>query len=209
MLGVSTVALGVRMLDVQAEYNIPIPTGSRFSYKTYMPLRLRAEAACKSAIYLRTINPDLEDSEVSTEDIAKLIKKNVENVEPSSDELADVFKSPEASIRIHAIMRGYDHMIVENAVRIRNYVTNKLIEESNNADPKIRMQALIQLGKITDVGLFTERSEINVNSKSTLEITNTLREKLTSIINKDVEDANIVVEVVKEVDIEAEFRDII
>ena len=197
------------MLDIAVDYGIPVPISCSINTKSYMSLRERAEAACKSAIHLQGANQNLEDTGSSTEKIVNLVKKDVQNVQPNYNELHDVFSSPSAAIRINAIMHDYDHMIVENAIRIRNYVTNKLIEESANNDPKIRMQALIQLGKITDVGLFTERTEININAKTTVEITNTLRDKLASIINKDIEDADIIVDTVKDIDVGAEFKNIL
>ena len=197
------------MLDIAVDYGVPVPMSCSINTKSYMSLRERAEAACKSAIHMQKANQNLEDTGSSTEKIVNLIKKDVENIQPSHNEMHDVFSSPSATIRINAIMRDYDHMIVENAVRIRNYVTNKLIEESTNNDPRIRMQALIQLGKITDVGLFTERTEININAKTTVEITNTLREKLALIINKDVEDADVIVDTVKNIDVGAEFKNIL
>ena len=196
------------MLNIQAEYDVPIPTliPGINNYKEYMPLRKRANAACKAAMYLQANNADIEGVEVRYEDIAKIIKKDINNEEINSKDIDNIFSSVEAAVRINEILKGYDNIIVENAIRLRNYVTNKLIEESTNKDPRIRMQALIQLGKITDVGLFTERTEVNITARSTVEITNALQEKLTSIINSDVEDAKIVVKVIKEIDIAEEFK---
>ena len=55
------------------------------------------------------------------------------------------------------MLTEYDKGLINAAHRLRNYVTNRLLEESNNADPKIKIKALELLGKIGDVGLFTER----------------------------------------------------
>jgi hypothetical protein len=84
--------------------------------------------------------------------------------------------------------------VVNDAKRLRNYVTNKLVIESENMDARIRMRALELLGKISDVGLFTERTEITVNNRSTVELEDSLREKLRRIMGtSDAEDAKILI----------------
>jgi hypothetical protein len=83
--------------------------------------------------------------------------------------------------------------VVKDSRRLRHYVTNKLILEAENPDPRIRMQALGLLGKISDVGLFTERTEITVNNRSTVELENSLREKLRRLMNTDdAEEAKVI-----------------
>jgi hypothetical protein len=68
-------------------------------------------------------------------------------------------------------------------------VTNKLIEETENPDPRIRIRALELLGKISDVGLFAEKSEVTVTHQTTDDLKDTLREKLSRLVNPEVEDA--------------------
>ena len=63
-------------------------------------------------------------------------------------------------------------------------VTNKLVEETENPDPRIRVKALELLGKMSDVGLFTERSEVTVTHQTSDELREKLKEKLLRL--KDV-----------------------
>ena len=93
---------------------------------------------------------------------------------------------------LNALLSEYDHMVIKDAQQVRTYVTNRLLEESNDDDPKIRMRALELLGKITDVGLFTERQEVTVKHQSTEELEDLLRNKLSRLIDGDVSDAEIV-----------------
>ena len=88
------------------------------------------------------------------------------------------------------IIAEYSHAVVDRAVQIRHLVTNKLILESDNPDPKIRIRALELLGKISDVGLFTERSEVVVTHQSSSELEERLRSKLRLLM--DAEDADVV-----------------
>ena len=88
------------------------------------------------------------------------------------------------------ILDEFSHAIVSNATEVRRLVTNKLILESDNADPRVRIRALELLGKITDVGLFTEKTEITVTHQSTEELRKSLREKFNKIMNPEPETPN-------------------
>jgi hypothetical protein len=68
--------------------------------------------------------------------------------------------------------------VVDHAVEVRHLVTNKLLEESQNPDPRIRIRALELLGKVSDVGLFTEKYEVTVTHQTTDDLRHKLREKL-------------------------------
>jgi len=99
---------------------------------------------------------------------------------------------PAVMRHLNALLSEYDHMVIKDAQQVRTYVTNRLLEESNDDDPKIRMRALELLGKITDVGLFTERQEVTVKHQSTEELEDLLRNKLSRLIDGDVSDAEII-----------------
>lgn len=76
-------------------------------------------------------------------------------------------------------------------MQLRHLVTNKLIIESDSPDAKTRMRALELLGKISDVGLFTEKSEVTITHQTTDDIKEKLRAKLAKIVNpeEEIEDA--------------------
>jgi hypothetical protein len=85
---------------------------------------------------------------------------------------------PPVVMQVNAILSEFSHAVVQNAVQIRQLVTNKLIMESVHPDPRIRLRAMEMLGKISDVGLFTERSEVTINHQSNDELKNRLRSKM-------------------------------
>jgi len=92
---------------------------------------------------------------------------------------------PPAAVMLTAeILKNFGHEIVTDAVKVRHLVMNKLVQESENPDPRIRIRALELLGKITDVGLFTDRSEVTVTHQTTEDLREKLREKLLKL--KDV-----------------------
>ena len=71
---------------------------------------------------------------------------------------------------------------MESATHIRHLVTNKLLLETENPDPKVRIRALELLGKMSDVSLFAEKSEITVTHQSTDDLREKLRVKLNKLV---------------------------
>ena len=93
-------------------------------------------------------------------------------------------------------------------MQIRHLVTNKLIEETENPDPRVRIRALELLGKISDVGLFSEKTEITITHQTTDDIKERLRAKLTKLVNPEQNQDDVVDAVVvddEEINVDAEF----
>ena len=87
-----------------------------------------------------------------------------------------------------AILKRYDFQAVADAQQARNLITNKLIELSDCGDPKIEIKALELLGKHSDIGIFTERSEITVHHTSSKSLENSIKERIKRLLNTDVAD---------------------
>ena len=90
-------------------------------------------------------------------------------------------------------------------MQVRHLVTNKLIEETENSDPRVRIRALELLGKISDVGLFAEKSEVTITHQTTDELKERLRSKLALLINPERQYATSVVLDGEAIDINAEL----
>jgi len=85
------------------------------------------------------------------------------------------------------LLNEYDKQAVDSATQLRVYITNRLIIESDHKDPKQRMAALVNLGKISEVGLFAERKEITVTHQSTEDLEAQIKEKLAKIYEVEAE----------------------
>jgi hypothetical protein len=91
---------------------------------------------------------------------------------------------PAAVILTHNILDEFAHAAVDRALQIRHLVTNKLIIESDNPDPRVRLRALELLGKVSDVGLFSDRSEVVITHQSSSELEDKLRSKLRNLMDR-------------------------
>ncbi len=152
----------------------------------YMDLRIRAEAACNTAMLLSEhgldITPNKEDKDVA----AGLAIDYAENPEKTSKTLSitrAAKMTPASLILTSNILKEFGQSVAESATQIRHLVTNKLLLESENPDPRVRIRALELLGKISDVSLFAEKSEVTITHQSTDDLRAKLRQKLEKLVN--------------------------
>lgn len=80
------------------------------------------------------------------------------------------------------MLSDYDHQVVSEAVQLRRFITNKLIEDTGLTDPRHRLKALELLGKISDVGLFSEKTEVVIKNDDPEELQNQIKSKLFKIL---------------------------
>jgi len=155
-------------------------------------LKERAEAACNTALTLAEHGLDLEPTIEDEDAAAKLAVAYADNPEKTSKKVTAkkaATLTPASIVLTNNILQEFGHSVAESATQIRYLVTNKLLLESENDDPRIRIRALELLGKISDVGLFAEKSEVTITHQSTDDLRNKLRGKLEKIISTtDVDD---------------------
>lgn len=155
---------------------------------SYIDLRERAEAACRSALLLEKHGLDLEPTPADTEAAATLTAAYADNPERTSKLVSNVRASgmtPASLVNIRSYLDEYSRQVVTHAVELRHLVTNRLIEESQHPDARIRIRALELLGKHSDVGLFSEKQEVTITHQTTDELKDRLRAKLQKLIKKD------------------------
>ena len=98
-------------------------------------------------------------------------------------------KTPAAVRHLVGMLTAYDWEFVQQAKEIRGYTVSKLLEECENPNANIRLKALGLLGKVTEVGLFTEKIEVKKTDLTEDEIDRKLKEKLAKFM--DIEDADV------------------
>lgn len=175
------------MHTIEPDLSIPIP----LDFIPLQDFREKAEAACRTAeeIGIDT-TPTEQDKEVAAQAVYDLAEDPKNNTK-----LAQKNFKPAVYYTTKGILDEYSHRVVENAAQIRLLVTNKLILESENPDPRHRLRALELLGKITDVGLFTEKSEVTVNHRSTTDLVDSIRAKIQKLMYpEDIKDAEVVLD---------------
>ena len=163
----------------------------------FLDLRERARVMCNSIALLEGHGLDTESSAEDAEAAAALVSAYADNPEKTSKLVNAVRAStltPASLVNVRSYLDEYGQAVVTHAIEVRHLVTNRLLEESQNPDPRIRIRALELLGKHSDVGLFTDRSEVTVTHQSTEELRDRLRAKLQKLVKTatPVEDAVII-----------------
>jgi hypothetical protein len=153
---------------VTPEVGIPLPFDT--TPEEIEDFRLKAHA------YFETLSELIDNGlkvEVTPEDKAASHQIFADNKLPPARQL-----TPGTILNLEAILNEWDQEVLDVSRRLRNYVTNKLIMESVDPDPRQRMKALENLGKISNVGLFTERVDITVTHRTISDIEQDLKKTL-------------------------------
>lgn len=161
---------------VEPELGVAIPDESPF-----VDLSQRTDAASETAKELADHGLDVEPTKEDKDIAAKLVTAYADDPEATSKKVTDkkiATLTPASLILTNNILQEFGQSVVKSSLHIRHLVTNKLLLETENPDPRVRMRALELLGKISDVGLFAEKSEVTITHQSTDDLRAKLREKL-------------------------------
>lgn len=85
---------------------------------------------------------------------------------------------PGTIVHLESILNEWDQEVLDVGRRLRNFVTNKLIAETVDPDPKIRLKAIELIGKLSNVGSFSERIDITVTHRTIHDIESDLKKTL-------------------------------
>lgn len=85
-------------------------------------------------------------------------------------------------------LRTYGQNLAFDVAQARAAITTKLMELANCGEIKYELKALELLGKHSDIGLFTERSEITINYKNPEDLENAIKERVKRLLNADIID---------------------
>jgi DNA polymerase III delta prime subunit len=97
-------------------------------------------------------------------------------------------KEPATAFAAAAFLRTYGSQLAMDAAQARAAITNKLMELADCGDPRYELKALELLGKHSDIGIFTERSEITVNYKDPDDLEKAIKERVKRLLNATVVD---------------------
>ena len=165
-------------LVITPEIGIPLPLD--VTPEEAEQFRERAKAACRTIQELIDAGAEVEITEEDNRIAHQLFANNTP---------VKVGRTPPGAIlKLEALLNEFDHEFLGANRRITNYVTNRLLEESIDEDPRIRLKALELLGKRKGVNLFSDQIEVTLKEKPTTEI----ESELTLLLEKYMGNAEIV-----------------
>ena len=177
-------------VELQVDRGVPL-----LDDEPFCDLKIRVAAACETVNYLSAVDdtehPHLE-TKASADDAdlaVELAQEYAQDPEKASKKVSRkrlAKMTPASLVLTNAILVEFGTSVAESATQIRYLVTNKLILETDSPDAKVRLRALELLGKVSDVGLFSEKSEVTITHQSTNDLRVNLRKKLEKLV-KEVE----------------------
>lgn len=129
-----------------------------------------------------------EDDQEKARNLFKSIDIEKKKGVPSSTfNPPDLYKGSVA-VKLGALLDAYDGQVINDVVQARNYITNRLLEISQCGDVKYELRAIELLGKLSDVGAFTEKSEITVTHKTSTDLRIAIQDKIRRLLDMEVVD---------------------
>lgn len=168
------------MIHIEPSKDHPVP----FDLSEEKPKTLSDSiaVAANTADLIDSLGGSIDFSDKDEQAARELIKGQAKTATPQH------VTTPGVAKYASAILKKYDYQAIEDAQQARSFITNKLIELADCGDAKIEIKALELLGKHSDIGIFTERSEITVHHKSSIELENSIKERVKRLLNSDIVD---------------------
>ena len=136
-----------------------------------------------TAELLEQLGAPIELSKDNVEEEAALLDAAIDN-----KKITPLTQSLPAALGAAAFLRSYGQGRAIDVDQVRTALTNKLLEIADCGEIKYELKAIELLGKHSDVGLFTERSEINVNYSSPEGLEKAIVDRVKRLLNADVID---------------------
>jgi hypothetical protein len=128
------------------------------------------------SLYIHTL--DISEGDVERE--KELLRAVAESKKPTN------LSNQTTAFAAAAFLRAYGQQLAMDAAQARAAITNKLMEIADCGDPRYELKALELLGKHSDIGIFTERSEITINYKNPEELEKAIKERVKNLLNATV-----------------------
>ena len=127
--------------------------------------------------------PDKADQE-KLKNLIKAAKQNIGR----GNTISPALTQTNTAYATASFLRNYGQMLAFDAAQARAAITHKLMEIADCGEIKYELKALELLGKHSDIGLFTERSEITINYTNPESLENAIKERVKRLLNADIID---------------------
>jgi hypothetical protein len=186
-------------MTIRIEPDKTVPFPDNLDSEEPKTLRENMQLAANTAAFIKELGAVVEETP-ETEDVAGEVFKEFSEIAKQQFEDAMSEKPKRGRPRIHpekvqhvvtaklqtlpvaqrigTMLKEYNNPIVADAAELRLVVTNKLLDLAGCGDPRIEIKAAEMLGKISDVGLFSEKTEITVTYNNVSDIDEAIKDKI-------------------------------
>jgi len=169
-------------IQIQPTSDVPVPKD--LGDQVGASLQENARIAATTAALMAELDMPFE----MTEEDEKLAHDLFKQVDKQKFKITKDEYNPHAlyqgnvALKLSALLTEYDHRVVLSATQARTYITNRLLEISSCGDPKQELRAIELLGKLSDVGAFTEKSEVTITHRTSDDLKNAIADKINRLL---------------------------
>ena len=169
-------------IEIQPSEGIPIPKD--LGDEVGASLQENARIAATTAALMAELDMPFEMTE-EDEKLAHDLFKQVDKQKHKNSK--DQYNPPSlyqgnVALKLSALLTEYDHRVVLDATQARTYITNRLLEISSCGDPKHELRAIELLGKLSDVGAFSEKSEVTITHRTSDDLKQAIADKINRLL---------------------------
>lgn len=168
------------IVDIEPSDDYPVPYDDADEVPESFEDRL--VAAANTAELQHALGAELDEGELEDVINADLLAAAIESKSKRA------LKTPAVALAGASFLREYGARVALDVATTRSAITHKLMEIANCGDPKYELKALELLGKHSDIGLFTERSEVTINYKDPTDLENAIKERVKRLLNAELID---------------------
>lgn len=165
-------------LTVVPDSNVPLPDS--YEDQVANSFAENARVAASTATLMSELGLPFEMTE-EDEKKAQALFRSVDSTKKSQNNPKDMYQAPVA-VRLQALLSEYDKAIISDAAQARTYIMNRLLDLSACGDTKHELRAIELLGKMSDIGAFTEKSEITITHKNSEDLKKAIEDKLKKML---------------------------
>jgi hypothetical protein len=129
-----------------------------------------------------------EDDKEAQKLFAQFDKKQKKNGQDKEISNPPALYQGNVALKLAALLTEYDHRVVVDATQARTYIMNRLLELSTCGDTKSELRALELIGKMSDIGAFTEKSEITITHRSSSDLQQVIEQKINRLLSVGITD---------------------
>lgn len=171
-------------LSPDIDGHIPLPTSATEAMPDLSPheeLEMRARTVkLLSDLTGQPIIPTEADKDAAREAAHAMLS------DPKNTPVLSKYSNPTLAY-LAGMVAQHDTYVVQELAELKKFVVNRLVQETEDSNPKIRLTALRALGEIDGVDAFKKRSEVTHKTQSLEEVEQELLEKLAKLEKRTVD----------------------
>lgn len=170
--------------NVEPDRDHPLPDS--FADETGSDFHENVNIAAQTSVLLSGMGMPYEmtdEDAMKAEELFQNVAKHKKTPKPPAE-----LNNSGVVLALTEYVKEYGQAVVANAMETRNVIHTRLLQISQCGDPRHELKALELLGKMSDVGAFTEKSELVITHKTADDLKEAIKEKISRLLKSDVID---------------------